>query len=139
MRELTRLSGLWTGQSVQEGFRLTEEITLKFSGDSFTGQGTDVDGVFELAGEYDPGDNAVSIVRTYIVATRNPGQVGYPFIYIGRWDGYQIHGRWMMSTHPAEGGTFEMWPQEEEVAIEKMMQEVEEPMAIPGPTRIGAR
>lgn len=142
MRELTSLSGLWTGQSIQEGFRLTEKISLVFHGVSFTGEGTDVDGHFEIAGDYDPSDHAVSIVRTYVLAPRNPGQVGYPFIYIGRWDGYQISGRWMMSTHPAEGGAFEMWPQEEEIAFSEMAQPEEEPeqapYALPGlPSRLG--
>ncbi len=140
MRELTSLSGLWTGQSIQEGFRLTEKITLFFTGDSFRGHGTDVDGEFDLAGEYDPGDHAVSIVRTYAVAYRNPEQVGYPFIYIGRWDGYQNSGRWMMSTLPAIGGSFEMWPQEEEVAMSEMSEPQEEPeyqpFALPGQSRI---
>jgi hypothetical protein len=130
---LSSCSGPWTGQSVQAGFRLTEQMTLTFRGDSFTGYGTDVDGEFELAGQYDPSDDAVSIVRTYVVAPKNPSQVGYPFLYIGRWDGYQIHGRWMMSTHPGEGGSFEMWPQEEEVAFNEMTEEVAEPevLALP--------
>lgn len=128
MKELTSLSGAWTGQSIQNGIRLTEKIILVFHGDSFDGRGFDIDGEFELAGEYDPSDHAVSIVRTYVVAPRNPSQVGYPFIYIGRWDGYQISGRWMMSTHPAEGGSFEMWPEQEEVAMSEMMQEQEEPV-----------
>lgn len=101
---------------------------IVFHGESFSGRGIDVDGEFDLAGEYDPGDDAVSIVRTYISAPRNPDQVGYPFIYIGRWDGYQISGRWMMSSRPAEGGAFEMWPEDEEVPMPVL--EAEE--ALPG-------
>lgn len=130
-REFTSLSGEWTGQSIQDGFRIMERITLKFSGDSFTGFGTDSDGEFELVGEYDPDDGAVSIVRRYVIAPKNPDQVGHPFLYIGRWDGYQVSGRWMDSYHLGYGGPFEMWPQEEEVAIEQMMQIEEEPVAQP--------
>lgn len=129
-REFTSLSGLWTGQSIQDGFRITENITLTFSGDSFTGSGTDCDGVFDLEGEYDPDDDAVSIVRRYIFAPKSPSQVGHPFIYIGRWDGYQVSGRWMDSLYLNFGGPFEMWPQEEEMAMSEMMQEAEEPVGV---------
>jgi hypothetical protein len=113
MKSLTEQSGPWIGQSVQGGIRIHETVSLRFSGNLFTGEGTDSDGHFHLDGEVDPSDDAVQITRRYVVAPKNPGQVGYPFIYLGRWDGYVISGRWMMSSHPGEGGTFEMWPEDE--------------------------
>ncbi len=122
MKEFTSQSGPWVGQSIQDGFRLTEKIMLAFKGNTFSGNGSDVDGDFDLEGEFDPADQMVNIIRRYTFAPRNPSQIGYAFIYIGRWDGYQVSGRWMMSTHPGEGGSFEMWPESEEEARERAIE-----------------
>lgn len=132
MKEFTSLSGPWVGQSIQEGFRITEKIVLLFSGHRFTGEGTDVDGDFSLEGEYDPADQMVNMVRRYVRVTRSENQIGYPFIYIGKWDGYQVTGRWMMSTSPAYGGPFEMWPESEEEARERAIERltVEESLVV---------
>lgn len=122
MKEFTSLTGPWVGQSIQEGFRITEKIMIAFKGNAFTGSGSDLDGDFDLEGEFDPADQMVNIIRRYTVAPRNPSQIGYAFIYIGRWDGHQVTGRWMMSTHPGEGGSFEMWPESEEEAKERAIE-----------------
>ncbi|MBX3119208.1 MAG: hypothetical protein KF784_09095 [Fimbriimonadaceae bacterium] len=136
MKEFTSHSGPWVGQSIQEGFRLTEKIMILFSGNHFVGEGTDVDGDFNLEGEYDPSDQMVNIVRRYTRVTRNENQVGYPFIYIGKWNGYEVTGRWMMSTSPAQGGPFEMWPESEEEAQERAIeQHVLEQELVIGPAR----
>lgn len=125
------MSGPWLGQSVQDGLRITESITLTFHGDTFLGNGSDKDGLFNISGEHDPSDNAVSMTRVYSYSPQSPAHVGYPYLYIGRWDGYQIHGRWMMSTHPAYGGTFEMWPEDEESVKERIINLEEQPILQP--------
>jgi hypothetical protein len=130
VRELTSCSGPWLGQSIQDGLRITENITLSFHGESFLGNGSDKDGLFNLSGEHDPSDNGVMMTRVYTYCNIAPEQAGYPFIYVGRWDGHQIHGRWMMSTHPAYGGTFEMWPEDEEERQERMINLEQEPAGI---------
>lgn len=103
--------------------RISEKIMLRFSGPTFLGEGNDKDGLFNLEGEYDPDDQWVNITRVYTVAPQNPSQVGYPFIYIGKWDGSMVSGRWMMSTIPSYGGTFEMWPEREELSMDMAIQE----------------
>ena len=108
---------------------MSEEIELTIRGNQFTGFGSDTDGEFELVGEYDPTDSMVSIVRTYAVSPKNPSQVGYPFIYVGRWTGDYVSGRWMMSTNPGEGDKFEMWPESPEELSISQFTEVEEPIA----------
>lgn len=126
-------SGKWVGQSIQDGRRITEAIMIAFEGSNFTGSGWDSDGLFDLTGEYDCHDQMVQITRQYTKAPKNPSQVGYPFIYIGRWDGTLVAGRWMMSTMPSYGGTFEMWPEGEEEAFDFMSEvdSVEESLALP--------
>lgn len=118
MRDFRELSGPWTGQSLQDGFRITETIELQISGCAVSGTGSDSDGDFELLGEYDPSDDRVMLERRYVRAPKNPSQVGYPFIYLGRWDGVMVSGRWMMSTQPSFGDGFEMWPRQDEVVLE---------------------
>ncbi|MEQ1823376.1 MAG: hypothetical protein ABL949_12780 [Fimbriimonadaceae bacterium] len=128
MRELTSCSGPWLGQSIQDGLRITENITLTFHGSNFLGNGSDKDGLFNLDGEYDEGDDGVMMTRVYTYSPQSPGHVGYPYIYVGKWDGHQIHGRWMMSTHPGYSGPLEMWPEDEESLQERMINLEEEPI-----------
>lgn len=124
MREFSDCSGPWTGQSIQEGFRLTERIDLRIEGGRFSGTGTDVDGEFELEGVYDSRTNLVSMVRRYSVAPKNPEQVGYPFDYSGRWDGSMVFGHWQARTDPLCNGPFEMWPESAEEAINFNLEEL---------------
>ncbi|MBS1719167.1 MAG: hypothetical protein JST35_01835 [Armatimonadetes bacterium] len=119
--------GAWFGMSIQEGIRIAEKITLSFGLDSIEGLGTDSDGDFTVDGEYDPSTESVMLVRRYTYSPKNPSQVGYPFIYRGKWDGYCVHGRWMMSTNPGLGGEFEMWP-EQESEFEEQMKEYSQQM-----------
>ena len=123
MEDITSHSGPWIGLSIQDGTRISEKITLRFSGPKFSGEGNDKDGLFNLEGEYDPEDQWVNITRAYTVAPQNPSQVGYPFIYIGKWDGSMVSGRWMMSTIPSYGGTFEMWPEREELSMDMALED----------------
>lgn len=118
MEDIRSHSGPWIGLSIQDGLRISEKISISFSGLKFLGEGNDKDGLFNIEGEYDPDDHWVNITRVYTVAPQNPSQVGYPFIYIGKWDGSMVSGRWMMSTIPSYGGTFEMWPEKEELALD---------------------
>jgi hypothetical protein len=109
------------GQSIQEGFRLTEKMILTIRGSTFYGEGTDVDGDFVLQGTFDAATGIVSIVRRYTRAPQNPAQVGYPFDYLGKWNGEFVSGRWMTRTDFEIGGPFEMWPEREEEMVERKL------------------
>lgn len=115
MKEFSACSGPWVGQSIQEGRRITEAIEMLIQGCQFSGTGSDADGDFVFEGEYDPSDHMIQFTRRYSRVTRpDQSQIGYPFIYVGRWNGDFVSGRWMMGTMPSYGGTFEMWPESEE-------------------------
>jgi hypothetical protein len=133
MKDFNSLSGRWTGQSMQEGFRLTERIELRIRKNRFAGHGSDVDGEFLIEGIYDPTTEAVEMVRRYVRAPRNPDQEGYPFIYEGKWDGALVFGRWYMSTEPQFGDVFEMWPEREEEIEERAIRLEVQTLALPGP------
>lgn len=152
-RPFETLSGPWTGWSIQEGFRLSERYSLTISkgrerGDrgrdysaertdadhradaadesaiQIRGWGTDADGDFSVEGYFLPHDASVFLVRRYVRAPKNPGQVGYPFLYEGSWNGYVVYGTWRASTEPDNTGPFEMWPEGEEELDDFMFDDV---------------
>ncbi len=130
MKEFSAQTGPWIGQSNQEGLRLSEHLELTIRGNTFSGFGTDVDGEFEIMGDFEPEDSMVSMVRTYVFSPKNPSQVGYPFIYVGRWNGDFVTGRWMMSSYPSIGDHFEMWPESpEELSLSNII-DSEEPIVV---------
>lgn len=118
MKDFLSCSGPWVGQSVQEGFRLSEKIELLISKATFHGSGTDIDGDFNITGTFDQATGLVTMVRRYTRSPKNPSQVGYAFDYLGKWNGYYVSGAWMFSTDPTNGGPFEMWPEEQEEMTE---------------------
>jgi len=147
------LSGPWSGWSIQEGFRLSERMKLTISrraassnpgrdfaavnfpelkeSDQITssisifGTGTDIDGEFEIEGVFDPISLEVLMTRRYTRAPKNPGQVGFPFSYKGRWNGYCVYGTWSSPTDLDTCGPFEMWPESqgelEELSLEELL------------------
>lgn len=96
------------------------ERFLPESSVTISGWGTDVDGDFAMDGFYDPATEEVHMIRRYTHAPKNPGQVGYPFEYHGKWNGYCIYGTWTAPTDLENCGPFEMWPESEE-DLEELM------------------
>lgn len=134
MKEFSAQSGPWVGMSMQEGFRIGEKILLRIYDKYLRGEGTDSDGDFLLDGNFDPATNEVVMTRRYIKVTRpNQSQVGYPFIYVGKWDGMMVSGRWFMSDHPQIGDVFEMWPEREEDLEERRIRIEEFEQILVGP------
>jgi hypothetical protein len=101
--------------SVQDGIRISEAIRLSIRAGAISGEGTDMDGDFELAGSYHARDHRVLLTRRYTYTTE-PSQegVGIPFDYDGIWDGEMVSGEWHERADPRHGGPFEMWPNREE-------------------------
>lgn len=108
MRDIRDCSGPWKGTWVQRTVRGTMAFSLHFLGDRITGGGTDRDGPFEIEGETDG-------VQVYLIKS-------YPWLvvrYDGRWNGAYVTGRSTIGPllH-GEFGSFEIWPESEEEAIE---------------------
>lgn len=117
VRTLDSLSGPWRGWSIQDGRRITEALDLLFRDGHLSGTGSDADGDFVVEGEYFA-DGLVELIRRYTFCTAGPEGVGIPYVYSGTWDGTLVSGRWWPLGHRAYGGPFEMWPPEEESAIQ---------------------
>lgn len=98
--------------SIQDGRRISEAIRLTIGNGEIYGSGDDADGTFTLEGNYE-GDEVV-LIRRYTTVTSAMGTVGYPYRYLGRWDGAMISGRWAALLAPRLSGPFEMWPEGEE-------------------------
>lgn len=120
MRALDNLSGPWTGWSIQDGRRINETLDFLISSGSISGTGSDADGEFNMEGEYDSEGN-VEMIRRYSFCNSGPEGVGIPYMYLGRWDGQMIHGRWSPVSFRQYGGPFEMWPATEDISIEEML------------------
>ena len=108
MRDIRDCSGPWKGTWVQGEVRGTMAFSLLFIGDRITGGGTDLDGPFTMDGE-------VEADQVYLVKS-------YPWLivrYDGRWNGAFVAGRSTIGplAH-GEFGSFEMWPEDEELALE---------------------
>lgn len=99
--------------SVQDGLRIHEDLSFQIGGGSIAGSGSDQDGDFVMEGKYG-GDDSVQMIRRYTYCTAGASGVGIPYLYVGRWDGTMIHGRWCPVDNPFYGGPFEMWPASEE-------------------------
>lgn len=125
MKTFEDLSGPWAGWSIQDGLRITERITLQIGQGRISGEGSDMDGEFELIGTFDARRQRVSLTRRYHRTNAPGGEgVGIAYDYFGTWDGALVSGRWNPRLHPMYGGPFEMWPLDgEEVGLEELMQE----------------
>lgn len=102
--------------SIQWGIRISEAIGLTITAGHILGEGTDMDGEFELVGSYSPRDHQVRLTRRYTWTTE-PSQagVGHPYDYTGKWDGALVSGTWQSRSDPDDlNGPFEMWPSREE-------------------------
>jgi hypothetical protein len=114
VRDIRDCSGPWKGTWVQGKVRGTMAFSLLFIGNRISGRGTDMDGPFTMDGE-------VESDQVYLVKS-------YPWLivrYDGRWNGTFVAGRSTIGplAH-GEFGSFEMWPEDEEEAIE-LAREVE--------------
>ena len=105
--------------STQDGRRILEVIQLRIDQFQIVGTGSDVDGHFELDGNYDPKSGRVTMTRRY-TSTAEPSQesVGIPYHYDGIWDGALVSGMWHCRPAPSICGPFEMWPNREEDRLE---------------------
>jgi len=118
--------------SIQAGFRITEDLQMKFAAGKVTGEGSDEDGEFSMAGTYTTGDE-VTMTRVYTYCTHGEDGVGVPYTYHGKWDGALIYGNWTQDDEPENGGPFEMWPEREEDIAERRieLEEVSRPLVRP--------
>lgn len=113
VKDLSRLSGPWTGLSIQGRRRCHESLQLTIRPGRIHGTGTDVDGTFSVEGEFD-GAGHVRLTRRYVVSNLHEEHVDVPFDYEGTWDGAMIFGLWCERDSPLNCGPFEMWPMREE-------------------------
>ncbi len=119
MRALANLTGPWTGWSIQDGRRISESLDLIITESTISGTGTDADGNFVVEGEHDA-EGTVELIRKYTYCTSAMGGVGIPYLYVGKWDGQMVHGRWSPVSYREYGGPFEMWPAKEDISIEEL-------------------
>lgn len=111
MRDIRDCSGPWKGTWVQGNLRGTmRNFRLDFDRNEITGGGNDRHGSFTMRGSYDPATEGVKITKRYWHTK---------VVYIGIWNGSFVSGHSIIG--PAwvgERGIFEMWPEDEEEAIE---------------------
>jgi hypothetical protein len=133
MSDFNSKSGPWHGWSIQEEVRISERMKLTIRNNTIEGEGSDMDGEFELVGNYDPKAERVTLTRRYH-RTTEPSQsgVGIPYDYDGTWDGNFISGRWHPRANPYYGGEFEMWPATDQTLEELSLDAIiKEPLALP--------
>lgn len=119
MTDLSEHSGRWVGLSIQRERRISEAIHLTIAAGRIVGNGTDVDGDFNLDGRYDPTTGVVHLVRRYTRAVDpDPSATRALYDYLGRWDGTMIAGHWRQRDALSNGGPFEMWPDDEQTREE---------------------
>ncbi len=108
--------------SVQDGIRISESIRLVIRSGQISGNGSDMDGEFELVGFYTERNQQVMLTRRYTWTTEPSQQgVGLPYDYTGYWDGALVSGVWQSRLTRGMGGPFEMWPDREEDRLELMI------------------
>ena len=121
--DLRDKSGNWKGQWLQPPFKGTMSCVLHFAQGEISGGGTDTSGVFKMDGSYDQFSNEVAITKSYSSLF---------VIYRGKWDGALISGH--SKIYGPHGffdeGNFELWPQNDEMSLESLMQEAEQPLAV---------
>ena len=98
-------------------------LALRFAGDAIVGEGSDPSGPFTMRGEVDPDGETVYLIK------------GYPRFdvrYDGRWNGTFLAGRSGL-VPPAWGlpGTFELWPEDEESALDLTEARIVAPEPVP--------
>lgn len=119
--DLEKNSGRWVGfwiQGLQRGYM---GLTLRFSHGRIVGDGIDQIAAFRFSGKY----SQSGYVRMW---KRYPT---HRVLYSGKWDGAVISGAWRIERW--DSGRFEIWPEPEEEAIEKIEQP--EPEILRAPDR----
>jgi hypothetical protein len=91
-------------------------MTLDFEGGTIEGHGCDDTGPFVVVGSYESTD-FVELIKGYST---------HLFRYEGQWDGTMICGKSHQVGMPSNRGTFEMWPEGEDMTIEQMSEEFED-------------
>jgi len=119
MRDIRECSGPWRGLWTQDDIRGAMAMRLRFDDCSITGEGSDNDGPFSLAGSYDPATETVQILKSYRTLAVQ---------YEGSWNGQFVTGVSIIGyPFPLDLGIFEMWPESEEKAMEELMAELAMP------------
>lgn len=122
MMDLRDKSGKWKGQWFQPPYKGTMSCVLHFGQGEISGGGSDASGTFKMDGSYDQFSNEVAITKSYTTLF---------VIYRGKWDGALISG--FSKIYGPHGffdeGHFELWPENDEMSLERLMEEVDQPLA----------
>lgn len=110
MRTLEDCSGNWVGIWTQFGIRGHMRLQLSFSGGSAEGHGSDDTGGFVVVGSYER-SFTVELAKAYST---------HVFCYEGQWDGAMISGASYQLGDNSNWGTFEMWPEGNDMNVESM-------------------
>ena len=124
MRSLEQTPPEWRGLYDDYSGQGHEKIRFTFADGSARGEGFDKDGEFVYWGTYGV-DGSVLLTKVYNLAY---APVPKSMTYRGTWNGSWIGGIWNDDWYPDNRGPFEMWPIDEEMAIEQLT--AEEPEAL---------
>ena len=115
-RDIRDCSGPWKGTWVQRDVRGTMHgFRLEFTGDLISGGGHDRSGTFAMSGKVE-GDHVVITKRYWHTKV----------VYDGVWNGSFVAGTSIIGPKwVGERGSFEMWPEDEETALDATTTEIE--------------
>jgi len=101
-----------------------------------SGHGNDCDGAFSYTGVYGD-DNSVTLTKIY---TAPIIYVPASMTYRGVWNGHYVAGIWHDDRDPSNRGPFELWPKDEEMEIEAIVEvaEVAEELVVHGEAKPGS-
>jgi hypothetical protein len=116
MRLLEDCCGVWVGIWHQFDHRGHMRMNLNFSQGTIEGKGSDDTGAFVAVGSYEATD-FVELIKGYST---------HMFRYEGQWDGTMIYGKSFQVGLPSNRGTFEMWPEGEDLTVEQMNEELQD-------------
>ena len=120
MRSLEDTPSEWRGMYDDYSGHGHERLLFTFANGAAKGEGVDKDGEFVYLGVYHP-DGEVVLTKVY---TRPFVPVPKSMTYRGTWNGSWIGGRWQDDWHPTSNcGPFELWPVDEELAVETLTAE----------------
>jgi len=108
-------SGRWRGYYEQMRRRYPQDQTMEFADGMVRGEGTDMIGPFRIEGEYRETDGEVRVgwIKTY--------ERGHSVLYVGTFDGTQIHGHWEFGSGYGGGNeSFGFSPEHAFLGIERM-------------------
>ncbi len=104
---LEQLSGRWSGYWLLRPDEFPEALELVFFDGKVLGFGKDLDGDFQMLGDYDD-QNGVYITKLYTSPAR--GDVIPKRLLIGGWDGRRMSGGWFDARTTRTCGGFHLWP-----------------------------